>query len=257
MNDDANVRMKDLVMRGGLGQEGFYVRKGGLLGVLDGVDVRREKTNRNGDGAFPARSKLDARLVTVGGPCISTSAKRLDEYASQLKSLQSERESFEVYFDLPGKTVWGMGHVSDKPGFLPVKWGERANWDIELQFDDPVLFGEVRRFWAPTPGVSVIMSHRGNETSYPKYVVAGNLPNGYTLNGPGGLRYRSTLPVTVDHPHTIDMAENYLWRDGVMVFGRTPEMDTWGVGFGKQVSTSFTATAGTGTITVTVPDRWV
>lgn len=257
MTDDGNVRMKSLVMRGGDGSEGFYIRDRGLRGVLDGVDVRRTKTNRHGDGTFPSRSKLDARLVTIGGPCITTSAEKLDNYASQLKSLQAEREAFPVVFDLPGKTLWGMGFVSDKPGFLPTLWGKRADWDIELQFDDPVLFGESIQFPAAPVGSTFEIHQYGNSLSYPKYVVEGNFPAGYTLNGPDGLRYRTTFPVTAGHPHTIDMSENYLWRDGAKVFGQTPEMDTWGCAGGSKLAGSLTAPSGAGTVTPTLAARWV
>lgn len=254
---DVRVRIDSRNLVLGAGVNGFFIRKGGLRGVLDGVDVRRPQVARNGDGNFPGKSKLAARLVPFGGWCVTDSAEAQADRSLDLTSLQSERESFRVDFELPGKTVWGMGFVSDKVSFVKTVGGIRADWDIELQFDEPVLYGATHAFGPAAEGVPFNIAHDGNEISYPVYVVEGDFPDGYTLVGPGGLRYQSTLPVTLGNPHTIDMSENYLRRDGVIVFGRTPFMDTWGVSKGESLSGMLTAPSGSGTVTTTIEDRWL
>jgi hypothetical protein len=249
------IRMAEFSASGGAGSEGFFLSDGALDDLLSGVDVRRTSVNRPGDGAFPSRSKLDARVFTTGGMCHTKSPADMRHRSSQLKALQAIRESFKVTFDLDNDlTVYGYGFVSDKPTFKPVSWGKVSEWDIELQFDDPTFFGNTRTEIAAV-GDTFELHQFGNERSWPVYEIDGNFPNGFTLNGPNGLRFETNLPVTAGNKQTVDMSDGYLRRNGVIVFGRTVRADLWPVPDKGRITQSLTA-AGAGTVTGSVIERW-
>ena len=252
----ANVRIGDLTFLGGDGQDGFFIRGGGLEGLQDGVDVRRDSTDRpNADGQFSAVNYLSARLVAIGGDCVASSAEKLDHYASRLKSLQSNRGEFRVVFDMPGKTLWGDAHLSDRPTFKPQIWGVLAEWDLELQFDDPRLFGETRTFTTGS-GLNMPVYHYGNFPASPVLTVSGTMPSGYTLTG-GGKSYTVTRPVTAGNPHTIDLATGFLEIGGVVQSGGVTVADVWSVHAGASMTHRVQPVSGTGNLTVTITDTYV
>jgi hypothetical protein len=252
----SGVRINDWRAVVGEGSHGFAVA--GLSGVLDGADVRHKTVARAGDGAFGSRTDLDVRIVTIGGLCFSDSPREQRHMSSQLKALQSQRETFRVVFDLgDGLIVSGDAFVSDKPTFEPLVWGETAKWDLELQFDDPTFYGDSRSFPIGTnasPGVSFAAFQYGNEVTYPVYTVDGNFPNGFTINGPGGKKFITTRAVVPGSPHTVDMSDGYLRVNGVLAFGVTTQPDIWGIEPSVSVSQSLTAT-GSGVMSVSVTDR--
>lgn len=253
-----NVRIpaNDLVMQGGGGQDGLYIRGGGLEGLQDGVDSRRDSVNRpNADGVFAATTYLSPRLVAVGGDCVASSAERLDHWSSRLKSLQANRGEFTVVFDMPGKILWGAAHLSDRPSFKPTIWGVLAEWDLELQFDDPRLFGESRSFSA-TSGVALPVYHYGNFPASPILTIAGTMASGYTVTA-GGKTYTVTKPVTAGAPHTIDLNTGFLEIGGIVQSGGVTTADVWTVPGGAALSHLLTPVAGTGTLTVSIIDTYL
>lgn len=252
----ANVRIGDLTFQGGGGQDGFYIRGEGLGGLLDGVDVRRDSVDRpNADGVFSASTYLTPRVVVIGGDCVAGSAEKLDHYASRLKVLQATRGEFRVVFDMPGKTLWGDAHLSDRPTFVPTIWGVLAEWDIELQFDDPRLFGESRTFTTGS-GLNMPVHHYGNADASPVLTVSGTMPSGYTLTG-GGESYTVTRAVVAGSPHVIDLSTGFLSIAGVVQSGGITAADVWTVPGGAPVIHRLQPTSGTGTLTVSITDTYL
>jgi hypothetical protein len=134
----ANVRIGSWVAEGGAGNDGFYIKDGGLVGVTGGVGVRRNVVPRaSGHGDFRVPSFRESRYVDVSGPCEADSAEKLDWFDRQLTGLMAEGPA-TVVFDLPGGPLWAVGELATDPEFDITLWGQRADWMLPLYFANPV-----------------------------------------------------------------------------------------------------------------------
>lgn len=230
---DANVRIgQNWTAFGGLGQDGFYIKKGGLKGVFGGVGVRGESVEYpHGDGDFELPVFRSSRFVTIEGPCIADSAERLDWYSNVLTGLLAGPDSGRVIFDLPGGVRWGDAQLNGPPEFDITMWGQRADWQLSLKFADPYLYRDAASFAGGSPSF-----HRGNTKAIPVHTVTGSNGSGYTINGPDGKRFTVTRAVVAGSPHVIDMATGWLTINGVVQTGAVTVSDLWAVPGGAQVT---------------------
>ena len=257
MTDDANVRIEQWIARGGAGNDGFYVKGKGLKGVFSGVGVRGksvERSQAHGDLEVPVLRS--SRFVTIAGPCIADSAEKLDWYSTVLTGLLADGESARVIFELPGKTRWGIAKLNDTPEFEPVKWGERAEWQLSLKFANPRLYGDAQTFPNAQWSLSQI-HHFGNFKASPVITVTGSAPSGYTLNLPGGKQFKVTRALVSGSPHVIDMADGYLRIGGVIVSNSVTRADLIAVPGGAAVAISVTPVSGTASLSVLVLDTFM
>jgi len=247
---DTNVRIGGLTFWGGEGSDGFYIRKGGLKGFLDGVGVRGNSVERPmAHGDFDLPVFRSARTVSISGPCLAPSEGEWMHRNRQLTGLFGDGRSGRVTFDVGGTVLWGDARLGDTPQWEPQMWGSRADYLLVLRFADPRLFGETRTF---AGGVAAY--HYGNFAASPVHTVSG-VGSGYTINGPGGKTFTVTEAVTSEVPHRIDMATGFLEVGGVVVVGQVTSADVWAVPGGGTVTHTLT---GSGlTLSTAVADTYI
>ena len=253
MSDDANVRIGAWIARGGAGSDGFYIGENGLKGVFNGPGVRGDSVPRpQAHGDFDVPVFRSPRIVSIVGPCEGPSAERLDWYGNQLTGLLADGQAGQVIFDIPGGVRWGMGRLFDQPDFEPELWGSRYDWQLQLKFANPRLFGEARTFVAGEPAF-----HYGNFAATELITVTGNEPGGYTIYGPNGKQFIVTAPLVAGHPHTIDMSKGVglLSVDGAYVMGGLgSRTDVWAIPSGAQVVATV---SGSAALSRMVPDTFL
>lgn len=247
-----NVRIGQWLAEGGAGQDGFYIHT--IKGLFNGPGVRGESVPRpqaHGDHDVPVfRSP---RIVVIEGPCIADSSERLDWQSNVFSGLLAEGQSGQVIFDMPGGPRWGNARlaVGTQPEFDVTLWGSRAEYQLQLKFANPRLFGESRTF---ASGVAAM--HYGNFTAAPVITVTGSAPSGYTINGPAGRQYKVTAALGAT-PHVIDMADGYLRINGDVVSNAVTIADTWGIPSGTSSTITVTPVSGTASASQLVLDTFL
>lgn len=249
----ASVRVGGLEFHGGAGQDGFYIEGEGLQGLLSGVDVKRDSVSRpQSHGDFDVPGYLEARIVSLAGPCIAESAEVLAHRGRQLTGLLADGGSLPVTFDVPGGPLWGTARLADKTEFDVSLWGSRAQYNLRLLFANPRLLGESRTAGAFSPAFNY-----GNFPATPIHTVVGTSPAGYTIGGPDGKQYIVTQPLVAGSPHVIDMATGYLTINGATIFGGVSRADTWAIPGGGNFAHTLNAAVGTLTLATTITDTYV
>jgi hypothetical protein len=230
-----DVRINDWRAFGGDGSEGFTIE---TLKGLGGVGVKSDDVPRpQAHGEFDVPVFRTARVVTIAGLCLSSSPKRMQEHEDHFTGLLADGNASRVMFDLPTGTRWGMGRLADTPEFDSVIWGSISEYMLQLKFADPRLYGTSRatQDGTPKPFVSGEKSfHRGNFPAIPTHVISGNRVGGYTVSGPAGKKFIVSATLTGGSPHTIDRSGG-LFIDGVQVFGKVLQADTWTIPHGTEV----------------------
>lgn len=222
-----NVRINQWRASGGAGNEGFYIE---TLKGLGGVGVRSDDIPRpQSHGEFDVPVFRTARVVTIVGPCETTSPERMQQYEDQFTGLLADGSWAKVFFDLPTGTRWGYARLADTPEFDSVLWGQRSEYMLQLKFNDPRLYGSAKSFDGGSPSY-----HYGNFAATPTHTISGSRIGGYTVSGPVGKKFIVTATLTNGSPHTIDRAGNLFIND-VQVFGRVIQADTWTIPAGGQV----------------------
>lgn len=252
-----NVRIGDLVFRGGEGSDGFFLNDSGLQGWFGGVDARGDSESREGgDGDFDIPSFLAPRFVTLEGLCHSRSEHEQAQYGDRLSGLFGSGGTRRVTVEGPRGTTWADGKLSlgTRPEFDPTLWGSVAEYALSIKFNKPQKYGE---FHASTVAQSVEAFHYGNFPAAPVITVSGSMPSGYTINGPGGKKFTVTRAVASNSPHTIDMSTGYLSVGGVVVMGFVTRGDVWAIPPGVLVPHSITPVSGSGFIQVTTVDTFI
>src|SRR5690554_4546514 len=180
------VRIGQMVFHG-FADDGFVLEPGGFKGWDDGVDVRRDMTDRPGaHGSFDVPGFLDSRVVALSGFCFADSEERLSWFRSQLTGLGANGDSFRVVVDHHGSTLWADARLASKPLFEADGGHASARFEIQFWFADPRKFGESRTFG---PAASITAHHYGNFPSAPVLTITGASASGYTITGPGGRQF--------------------------------------------------------------------
>lgn len=235
--------------------KGFAVDPDGFEGIDDGVDMRRDSVERpQAHGDFELPGFLASRVSSLSGWCRADSHAELLHFRSILTGILGHGGTGKLVARWGGDPRWGMaGRAGPAPKFkVRAKTPRIADWQLQLWFPDPRLYGETRVFAA-----GELAHHYGNFPAAPVFTVSGSMPSGYTINGPAGKKYIVTRAVTSGAPHTIDMATGLLSVGGAVVFGAVSRADTWGVPGGAQVAHTLVPVSGSGSVSVAVRDTFI
>lgn len=246
------VTVAGLQFLGGEGTEGFFIAQDGLRGWDDGVDMRMDLQLRpQSPGAFDAPSFPGARMIELQGDCVAATPAQMRHFSRRLSGLLAGGERGRFTVQEEDLTLWADVRRLDKPDFRQRVWGYVAEFSIQFVAVDPKRYGDRQDFTRPQYQAFSAW-HYGNATASPVYVIDGDLPNGYELQGPNGRRFRVTLPVQPGYPHSIDMLTGLLRIGGaVSTSGGIVYADTWRIAAGQQVTQRLAPIGGVGTATLT------
>lgn len=219
------------------------------VGLDDGVTVRRDAVDRpGGHGSFDAPGYLSAGTFSLSGYVIAPTPEDLLHKRDLLTGLlaaggtddlhvQGERD-FHIAVGLAGQTA------------VTVRGADPCVADFLLQLwaADPRKYGEVETFRGGEAA-----SHKGNFEAAPELTIRGNMPSGYTVNGPDGKRYVVTQALTDAETHVIDMRTGWLYKNGALQSGAVGRAETWVIPPGRAVVMTITPVSGTGFLSVAVP----
>lgn len=249
-----------LTFGGGEGSDGFFLDDSGLKGWFGGVDARGNTISREGqDGDYSMPSNLAPRFVTLKGLCLSRSPEYQEQHNDQLAGLFGSGLTRRVTVQTPKGIQWADGKLSlgTKPEFDPTLYGSIAQYALSLKFDDPRKYGKSKDI-AGVTGQNIEAFHYGNFKATPTFIIAGNMPGGYAINGPNGAQFFVTAPVQEGLPHVIDMANGYLTVGGAVVFGRVGRSDVWTIpAGGKTVQAVVPISGGSATVVIRVRDTFL
>lgn len=242
---------------------GVYLGPEGISGWDDGVDVRRDRVEREaGHGDFDVPGRLAGRMVTFTGQVRTPSADETRQLGARLKGLLADggRSRVTVRRD---EMQYADCRLGGRTLFAPV-FGRRewADWQLQLWMPDPRKFGELHRSAATPSGTDVAVHHWGNFAAAPLLEVytAGGMPGGYAIHGPDGRRFTVAIASgnTASFRHFIDMASGQLLdANRQPIYGATTRADTWAVPPGQKVTHRLVPVAGSGTLTVEVRDTYI
>lgn len=237
----------------GSAPNGIYLTSDGFTGWDSSTDVRRDEvTVPQGHGSFDSPGFRAARVVSLAGVIVSPSEERTKFLGLRLTGLLADGDSGRVVVERKGY-LWADARLAaatkcEARGATP--W--IADWQMQLWFPDPRRYGETRVF---ASGAAAF--HYGNFPSTPYMQVAGSMPGGYTINGPGGKKFTVTAAVVSGNPHYIDMSTGILRVGGYPLFGVVSQGDTWSIPGGQNLTMTLVPVSGSGTLTVSVVDTYV
>lgn len=167
------------------------------------------------DGEFDEAGYMPAREVRVPGFYAGGTHREVVQTEQRFKSLRRQRQ-FVVAVEEPSRTLYGnarlMSLAYDSSGFHP-----DAPFEVVLRFSDPRRYGNTN---VTPPGTSVVPMHRGDADAQTVFVITGAM-SGYKLVGPADQEYVVTEPLAAGKTDRIDMADGRLYRDGVMLIGKS------------------------------------
>jgi hypothetical protein len=243
MYETLDIQYGDLRLFGGgdANAVGFHVTK--WEGWSDGVDLVVEEIKIPGsDGFYDLEGTLSSRSPLVEGYGIAQNLGELGQMRDQLTSLVGLPLQQLVVTEFRS-TRYAMAKVTSAPKLSPQGEFPEFTFSLPWYCPKPQQFGDLNEKTVAT-GVSVKAINRGNREGTAILVVSGNLPNGYTVNGPGGKKIIVTRPVV--NPHYIDLANRVIRVNGEVVPKATTRFDKWGLQVGE-TSMSCTPVSGSGT----------
>lgn len=254
MTKVASVRLGSLHISGDRVTDGFELDEDGIDGWHGGgYDVRRDDTPvPQGHGSFDVPVFLTSRVVTVTGRCVASSQERLAWHRGRLMGTLAQGNSGRIIVEDLGETLWADVRLAAGTKWTQFGGQPYATFKLSLWSKSPQKYGEGRTF-----GSGEAAFHYGNFPAVPVITVAGTMPNGYTINGPAGKKYVVTAGVTPTDSHIIDMATGILRIDGVPVYGKVSQGDTWAIPPGQAVAMTLAPVSGAGTISAVVVDTHV
>lgn len=203
----------------------FLLDETAVIGLFDGVDVRRNFTPRQiRSGDFLEHGHHAARYISFSGMAIASSVDELyqmrDDFTGAVKYDTYEPMSIETSYDTRYTTVSVAGKTS---------WVRQndtsATFKIDLYAPDPNLYGETRQFTIPglanvggtkfplgypinygTPLVEqpIIVSNAGNTNAWPIFIVTGDYTTGFSITDNLGNYVSYVGPVSMSAPVILD-----------------------------------------------------
>ena len=237
----------------GSAPDGIYLTSDGFSGWDSGTDVRRDEVViPQGHGSFDSPGFRASRVVSLAGVIVSPTEERTELLGLRLTGLLADGGLGRVVVERK-RHMWADARLSaatkcEARGATP--W--IADWQMQLWFPDPRRYGATRVF-----GSGEKAYHYGNFPASPRITVLGNMPNGYTINGPFSTQYTVTAAVTPTVGHVIDMATGLLRVNGDVVYGAVTRGDNWTVPPGQSAIATLVPVSGTGTLRVEVVDTYV
>ena len=214
----------------------------------DQPDVRAHDVPRPlAHGDFPSDTFLESRDLNMPGFVVAKSHTTLLREKSRLHRLR--RRTVRVLVEEPGLTTWADAEVRvvefADHGFAP-----EARFRLGLHMPDPRKYGASEKSF--TSGE--IVFHYGNTDATPVATVTGNMPSGYSIQGPDGKHYDVAQALSGGQTHRIDFETGYLYRNGALQPATAvSRAETWLVPPGPGFPMTLAPVAGAGTLATKVP----
>lgn len=221
-------------------------------GWWDSPEIKGDTADRPyADGEFDLPTYNQARLITVSGNLHAAGHQQLHDAMNSLTGPLSGR--FQVAGH--GAPIWAECKRNSGVKFTPVT-DTFAQWQVRLKAVDPRKYGASTDFVAAS-GAPVEVFHRGNYGATPKFLIAGDMPGGYTLTVDGWDFTVSRAKVSGLN-HRVDYNNGRLYVDGVLMSNALGNTNVTTVPPGKSVGFGLYPTAGgTGTATMTLVDTYI
>lgn len=202
--------------------EGLLLTENGVSGWHEGVDVRREVTERHaGAGSFDSIGTLDARVVAFEGLITAKSRQKFELLRRQVSSFGTGGNMVRISEAAAGEQWWALGRLGARTTVSVARAGSLlAPFKITLWCPDPRIYGAEYDF-GPAPAVYVKQT-AGTYPSRPRINVraTSSMLEGYGVNlmrdGAVLGSIRVQAPLAAGNTHVIDMAQ------GVVLSGATP-----------------------------------
>ncbi|MDJ0321655.1 hypothetical protein [Pseudarthrobacter sp. PS3-L1] len=256
MSDEISMRIGSVQFHGRPGLGPFVVAKDGLDGWSDSVALRGEDVARQGaPGSYVLRRYSGTRTATLTGFILPKSRDEGEALATRLTGLGAGVDPVRVYVSKGGVTLWAdafveLVNVDERHGSVV------RDVQIQLLCPDPRKYGGDNSFTIPS-SVSTSVYHRGNAPAFPKFIVAGSMPGGYTITV-GGSQFKVTVPLVSGVSHGITFSDGRLRIRGAVVHGGVGTAETLGIAAGT-IPTVFLepVTTGSGTAFLTLTDTFI
>lgn len=253
-NTDDVIRLGPLTFWGGTGDRGFFIEAGGLEGWSDTPPTRVESLDLpQGHGSYDAEAYYEARVVTVTGACIATSAQELEQQRNAL--VGALRGELTIHGNYRGLKTYATGRRFGTTKFQDVTPGKRARYQFSVRCPNPRRFGDTQHYRGAA-GETVQAFHWGNFDATPVLTITGTMPR-YSIKGPRGLVYDVNAPVAAGAPHVIDLATGRLTIGGTPRYGLVTTADLWTIPPGTKVPHTLVPASGTGTLDVAPKDTYI
>lgn len=253
-NTDAVLRIGQLTFWGGSGDTGFFIDAGGFEGWSDAPPSRSETLEvAGGHGSYDAEVYYEARVVTISGDCLASSADQLEAMRNELLGVL--RGPFTAHGNYRGVRSYAQGRRFGTPKFQDVVPERLARYQFSFRCPNPRRFGVTNRFEG---GVreGVQAWHWGNFDAAPVLTVTGSMPS-YSVQGPRGLSYDVTAAVAPGQAHVIDLATGRLSVGGTPRYGLVSKADLWTIPPGTKVTHTLVPKSGSGALNVAAKDTYI
>lgn len=238
-------------------EPGWYVED--VTGLNSGASANPDEQPRDqGEGQHDLPNRLDdARSISMRGFAYARSMYDLGRMARQQGALLALPQQFGPYtWHEFGE--WFTVDVRRGPSWDFRRDGDSGFADFTVRFRAPS-----QKFYGLThasgTGVTVLVENLGTVPTAPTIAVTGNMPAGYTVQGPGGRLYQVLSGIGPGTTDVIDMrGDGILLRNGtpaVGVYGQ--RIDTWTVPAAGTAAQTLFANAGSGQMKVTAPPAFM
>lgn len=250
MNFDAHIGGLTFV---GDGRRAAYtIASDGLTGWLaGGVSMRRDVADRpTSHGQFGAPGYLSGRMISLTGMVNAESAFDFERRLSALSALLADGGEGQMVVQ-GAETTRATVARWDEPEIRVLVYGRIAEYKLRLWSHDPRRYGETVTF------SSGPVFQRGNFAASPVLTVTGNMPAGYSINGPDGRVFTVTAGLSAGSTDVIDMRTGWVKRNGTDLDAATSRADTWTIAPGKQVTHTLVPVSGSGQLVTKITDTYV
>ncbi|MGC5078455.1 hypothetical protein [Agrococcus sp. DT81.2] len=247
-----HIRIADFVFHGGdlPSPTGFTVSS--LTGWTGGPGVKRGTIARQGGpGSFSIKGYATDRVVVFRGRYHGSSIADVQYMNDALSGLESLEQRATVAWP---ESRWVNAHV-DKVRFDPQGALPWADYQVELWVPDSVKFGDLHTVGPVAANVPATLHHYGNTPAYPRFVVSGPQPSGYSIFATGKPSFQVNSPLASGSTDVVDFATGRVYRNGSLLVGGVSFPRTWSVPGGVTQPWSFGGT-GSGTCTGEIPDTY-
>ncbi|VXB74869.1 hypothetical protein [Pseudoclavibacter sp. 8L] len=263
---DRHFQLDDLALYVGQPHEhfeGLLLTENGVSGWHEGVDVRREVTERHaGAGSFDSIGTLDARVVAFEGLITAQGIQKFETLRRQVSSFGTGGNMIRISEAAGNEQWWARGRLGARTSVSVARAGSLlAPFKITLWCPDPRIYGAAYSF-GPAPAVFVEQT-AGTYPSRPRITVraTSSMLEGYGVNlmrdGATLGAIRIQAPLAAGSTHVIDMVTGQVLNGATPILGGVQSGNVWAIPPAGTYYVHLAPNSGAGTITVTGYDNRV
>lgn len=252
-----------------------------IQGWTDGVDVRRDTSVRPTSwGDFSETGRLSSRLITISGTAIAQDHFELQRMRDAFMKICVDGDYSEMSLETGTSVRYATVTLGGKPNWVQII-DKAAAWKIDLYAPDPRIYGAEERLPMKatddtTGGLDYQLSYpldfnnasdplaygaatnNGNVECWPKIIVTGDYPQGFSVSNNRGGLVTYTGQVTLSSPVTIDMGKGSVTQGGVDKSILLSRRDWWSILPGETVEPAFIPVqVGVGWCDILFRDTWI